>query len=143
MKKAFLILILMAHLTSCSISNTENPAKISTVKIGDQVFQAEIADTNELRQRGLMFRENLAKNSGMIFIFDHIGKHSFWMKNTLIPLDLIWISADKKVVDVQTLQPCTKDPCQSYIPKNDAKYVLEVGAGIFRGILGDTVEFDL
>ena len=130
----------MAHLSGCSVSNKENPAKLAEITIGEQVFQAEIADTNESRQRGLMFREKLKENTGMIFIFDYEGKHSFWMKNTLIPLDLIWISTDKKVVYIQTLQPCKSDPCPSYKPEIDSKYVLEVDAGKFRGILGDSVE---
>jgi len=130
----------MAHLSGCSISNSENPAKFSQVKIGEQLFQAEVVDTNESRQRGLMFRKKLADESGMLFIFDYIGKHSFWMKNTLIPLDIIWISDDKKVVDIQTMQPCLTENCASYVPKNDSQYVLEVGAGKFRGNLGDSVE---
>ena len=140
MKKIFLILFLMAHLSGCSISSSENPAKFSQVKIGEQLFQAEVVDTNESRQRGLMFRKKLADESGMLFIFDYIGKHSFWMKNTLIPLDIIWISDDKKVVDIQTMQPCLTENCASYVPKNDSQYVLEVGAGKFRGNLGDSVE---
>jgi len=130
----------MAHLSGCSISSSENPAKFSQVKIGEQLFQAEVVDTNESRQRGLMFRKKLADESGMLFIFDYIGKHSFWMKNTLIPLDIIWISDDKKVVDIQTMQPCLTENCASYVPKNDSQYVLEVGAGKFRGNLGDSVE---
>ena len=130
----------MAHLTGCSLMEEKNPAKFSPVKIGDQVWQTEVADTNELRQRGLMFRENLADHAGMIFIFDQEAPHSFWMKNTLIPLDIIWISGEKKVVDIQTLQPCQKDPCPSYTPLKSAQYVLEIGAGKFRGKLGDEVE---
>ena len=160
----------MAHLTGCSISSSENPAKFvffaghsgtnspdssflageslspakfGEVRIGEQSWQVEIADDNISRQYGLMFRENLAKNSGMLFVFDTPAPHSFWMKNTLIPLDLLWISADKKVVDVQTLQPCQKDPCPSYRPQADALYVLEINAGNFRGNLGDSVEISL
>jgi len=134
----------MAHLSSCSLTGTgQNSAKKSTVKVGDQVFSVEVADDNASRQRGLMFRENLAENSGMIFVFEHSAPHSFWMKNTLIPLDIVWISADKKVVDIQTLEPCQADPCPSYRPQADALYVLEVGAGNFRGKLGDEVEIEL
>jgi uncharacterized membrane protein (UPF0127 family) len=131
----------MAHLTSCSIPTDKNPTKFSTVEIGQQSFHVEIANTNETRQRGLMFREKLADNEGMLFLFDSPDKHSFWMKNTLIPLDIIWISDDKKVVDIQTMQPCAKDPCPSYQPPNEAQYVLEVGAGKFRGEIGDTITF--
>ena len=130
----------MAHLSGCAISNNENPARFSEVKIGEQSFEVEVVDDDESRQKGLMFREKLEQDKGMFFIFDYEGKHSFWMKNTLIPLDIIWISEDKKIVDVQTMQPCITEKCESHRPEIDSKYVLEVGAGIFRGKTGDLVE---
>jgi uncharacterized membrane protein (UPF0127 family) len=142
MKKYFLLLIIMAHLSACTITEDQNPAKFSSVEIGEQKFEVEIANTNESRQKGLMFRENLEKNKGMLFIFDYEEKHSFWMKNTLIPLDIIWISKEKKVVDIQTMQPCIKNPCKSYHPNKNSQYALEVGAGVFHGKLGDNVKID-
>ena len=132
----------MINLTGC-FNNTKNPAKLGEVEIGEQTWQVEIADTNESRRLGLMFRKNLAKNHGMIFVFENEGRHSFWMKNTLIPLDLVWISADKKVVDIKTLQPCLQDPCPSCHPQDKAQYVLEIRAGEFRGELGDKVKIKI
>lgn len=140
--KKLLIIILMAHLTGCVIHNNENFAEKekAKVQIGEQIWQTEVANNDKLRQRGLMFREKLNENEGMIFVFNYSAPHSFWMKNTLIPLDIIWISEDLKVVDVQTLEPCLHDPCPSYQPKQKAKYVLEINAGKFRGKIGDKVK---
>ena len=75
-----------------------------------------------------MFREYLDEKSGMLFIFPEDGEYGFWMKNTLIPLDMIWIDKDMKIIDIQTAEPCTAEPCPSHTPSGDARYVLEVNA---------------
>ena len=110
-----------------------------TVKIGEQSWSVEVAKTQEQRQQGLMLRESLSEGNGMLFIFEEIDFHSFWMKNTLIPLDVIWISENMKVVDIQTLTPCESEECPSFVPSVKASYVLEVSAGSFEGIVGDSV----
>lgn len=122
--------------------NTQD-VDLSRVHIGHQVFNVEIADTNKERQKGLMWRQEMPQDRGMLFVFSRAERHSFWMKNTLIPLDIIWISADKKVVDVHTLQPCPAETlrCPGTFPSAPAQYVLEVNAGAFNGNIGDTVEF--
>lgn len=66
----------------------------------------------------------------MLFVYDEEKKYSFWMKNTLIPLDIIWIDKDHRVVDVQTVQPCKTEHCPSFTPKEQAQYILEINAGI-------------
>ncbi len=98
----------------------------------DIKIEAEIAYTDETRQRGLMFRESLPSDSGMLFIFPYVDQHSFWMKNTLIPLDLIWLNERKEVVYFATAVPCTSDPCDSYAPMQKSKYVLEVNGGFAK-----------
>ena len=107
----------------------------------------EIADTNSARARGLMFRKELGQDRGMLFVFEQEDFHSFWMKNTLIPLDMIWISESKKIVYyVENAVPCKKDPCESYIPFQKAKYVLELKGGSSDKIglvEGDKVLFDI
>ena len=86
----------------------------------------EIADDNNERMNGLMFRKNLDKNSGMLFVFDDEKNQTFWMKNTLIPLDIIFIGKDMKIVDIKHATPCNEDPCKLYQSSKPAKYALEV-----------------
>ena len=86
----------------------------------------EVADNDEERMQGLMFRESLDENSGMLFVFDNKAKYAFWMKNTLIPLDVIFIDENFNIVDIIYAVPCKEDPCERYIPKKESLYVLEV-----------------
>lgn len=100
------------------------------VEIGSRTIQAEIADSPIEQTKGLMFRKNLADNSGMLFIFSQEGHYPFWMKNTKIPLDIIWISLDKKIVHVEhSVPPCLESPCLSYSSPKPAMYVLETNGG--------------
>jgi hypothetical protein len=115
------------------------PQKIS---IGDQVFLCEIASTPKERNQGLMFREQLNQNAGMLFDLEKEKETGFWMKNTLIPLDIIWIGKEKTVLGVQTAQPCLVDPCEIFQIKTPVRWVLEVNAGEFKGEVGDKVEFE-
>ena len=92
-------------------------------------FQLEVADTAAERQQGLMFRESLSENEGMLFIFEQTGVHPFWMKNTLIPLDMIWLDENLTVVALLSADPCEKDSCTSYDPKREARYVIELNRG--------------
>ena len=96
------------------------------------VIRAELADTVPKRARGLMFRESLPANHGMLFTFSEEQEWSFWMKNTRIPLDIIWMDKTKKVVYVERNVPiCTRtdDSCPNYHPTGPALYVLELAAG--------------
>ena len=77
-----------------------------------------------------MFRESLNKDKGMLFIYDTPTKANFWMKNTLIPLDIIWINKNFKIVHIKTAQPCEEDPCEIYSPDEDSLYILEINAGL-------------
>jgi hypothetical protein len=91
---------------------------------------AELAVTAEEREKGLMFRENLAPDQGMLFIFEEEDFYSFWMKNTLIPLDIIWLNSHRQVVHIErNVPPCAGEPCPSYVSRYTAKYVLELKAG--------------
>jgi len=97
--------------------------------------RVEIADTGAKRQLGLMFREQLSPSDGMIFVFEEPGYYPFWMKNTLIPLDMIWLDEDARVVSIaHAVPPCEADPCPSFPPDpgTSAIYVVEVVAGFAR-----------
>lgn len=122
----FFLVFLMIFLANCtkkvnqiSISNGEKIIKVNV----------EIADDNYERQQGLMFRESLNENDGMIFIFEDENFQSFWMKNTLIPLDIIFIDKNFEIVDIKNAVPCEEDPCAAYDSAKPAKYVLEINYG--------------
>ena len=89
----------------------------------------EMADTYAKKARGLMFRKSLGEDEGMLFVFDKPGKYGFWMVNTSIPLDLIFIDENKTVVDIAQMEPCGIRNCPVYIPLAEALYVLEVNQG--------------
>ena len=92
------------------------------------VVPVESVDTPEARAKGLQERQQLF--GGMLFIHQQPEKLRYWMKGMKIPLDMIWIDADKKIVDISKNVPvCTADPCPAYHPKVLAQYVLEVNAG--------------
>ena len=89
----------------CAVSYAQEA--ITRVCLNDICVEAEVADTNVERQRGLMHRESLAEAQGMLFIFDYEAPHSFWMKNVNFSLDVLWIDKDKMVVDIKAnIPPC-------------------------------------
>lgn len=78
-----------------------------------------------------MNRENLPLDQAMLFIFSAEARHGFWMKNTLIPLDIIWLDKNQKVVFInKNTPPCGQEPCEIIKPDRDALYVLEINAGL-------------
>ena len=96
------------------------------------VLYAELADTPVKRGRGLMFRDQLAPDRGMLFTFGDLQTWSFWMKNTKIPLDIVWMDDKKKIVHIERNVPiCTKtdDSCPQYRSNDGAMFVLELGGG--------------
>lgn len=136
MKRIYLVLIVI--LLSIGVIFTAyyffNRTAKNTVSINGKEFNIEIAQTNTEREKGLMNRDNLDADNGMFFIFKKADIQTFWMKNTLIPLDIIWINSStplglNKIVDMITLDPDTPDFTPQYTPKEKAKYVLELNAG--------------
>jgi len=121
-------------------------ATMRTAK-GNFVIDVEIADTKEERTKGLMYRDSMNDNHGMFFVFDNEEKLSFWMKNTLIPLDMIFFDSNYRVVHVQkNARPCKADPCEVFPSIKPAKYVLEVKAGTSDRLEikeGDTVQVNI
>ena len=96
-------------------------------------FDVELAVTPGERRNGLMFKETLEENSGMLFVFEGSGVHSFWMKNVPISLDIIWFDEGGRVVDVaENAQPCPEMPCPSIGSGKEANYVVEINGGAAR-----------
>ncbi|MEM3112860.1 MAG: DUF192 domain-containing protein [Candidatus Pacearchaeota archaeon] len=94
-------------------------------------FNTEIADTENERKIGLMSREYLEENKGMLFIFHKEDKYGFWMKDVLIPLDIIWINSDLEVVHIEkNVLPCKSVICNTYFPDKNSLYVLEINGNL-------------
>ena len=118
-------------------SGTPAPRLIPVKTPSGTVIQAEIADTPQKRAAGLMYRDHLKKDHGMMFFFDQAQEWTFWMKNTLIALDLIWMDEKKRVIHIERNVPiCTRtdDSCPQYRPNDGALYVLEIAAGTVDGL---------
>lgn len=97
---------------------------------GGTTIHLELALTDQEKVLGLMFRDNLPADRGMLFPFKTDSNLPFWMKNTYIPLDFVWLDASGTVVDVRSdVPPCESDPCPSYSSHHPARAVLEVNAG--------------
>ncbi len=95
------------------------------------LFHLEIARTPEERGRGYMFRDRVGPEEGMLFLFPTEDFYAFWMKNCRVPLDIIWLSGEMRVVHLEgKVPPCRRDPCPSYPPMSKARFVLEVQAGM-------------
>ncbi len=113
----------------------------------ERCMTVEVAATPASRARGLMFREHLADDRGMLFVFPRLYFWGFWMKNTRISLDLIWLDEHRRVVAiVPDVPPCVKEPCKTYQPMQKAMYVLEVNAGTaarWKLKIGDELTFEL
>jgi len=116
------------------------------VYINDVAIQAEVADSDMLRQQGLMLKDKIEGAEGMLFIFPIEARHAFWMKNMKFPLDIIWANKDKIVIDIKTdVQPCRGD-CETLVPAHFTQYVLEVKAGFVKEHdikIGDVLNFSL
>jgi len=136
MKKIFFLLISFVILLV-----GEN--RFITIYIQDKPFLAEIADTPEKQSKGLMFRHKIKDDYGMLFIFTEEDTRSFWMKNTLISLDIIFLNREQQIVDMfVSVHPCCGDPCPSYTTKFPAQYVLELKGGMAKKLklkIGDKI----
>lgn len=110
------------------------------------VVRVEIAANDELRAQGLMYRDQLRPGTGMLFFFPQDGEYPFWMKNTHIPLDMIWIDSGKRIGHIaHDVPPCKVENCPSYPPHAIARYVLEVAAGVAKAHRlkdGDALRFE-
>jgi len=109
--------------------------------INAETLYVEVADDPWKHRMGLMFRDYLPENGGMLFVFPYPQRLSFWMKNTYIPLSIAYISGDWRILEIYDMEPLSEKPVTS---KNRVQYALEVNRGYFqkRGIkVGDRVKF--
>lgn len=130
MRRGWMLAASMAALTGCAGTGTQ-------VELKGRQFSVDIADDDEERARGLMFRESMAADEGMLFIFEEDAPRAFWMKNTLIPLDILYFDGERRFVSGQYRVPTCKyggNDCPSYPSEGDARYVLELNAGVGAGL---------
>lgn len=125
--KALLMLVIIVSLlmVNKAIPNDIVFEKRQIIVNGEK-YLVEIAQSAKQRRHGLMFRDQLDKRDGMLFIYPQSGDHRIWMKNTLIPLKVIWLDNNNLIIGVKTLDPCTSDPCPIYGVSKLSKYVLEL-----------------
>ena len=139
MKRSFLFLILLSFSTlGCAQTNQFNQAKIT---INNIELLVEYADTKVLRQQGLMHRESMCEQCGMLFKYDRVRQASMWMKNTFIALDIAFIKGDGTIAEIKQLMPQDLTSVKS---SNSVLYALEMNQGWFKKNkvqAGDKVEF--
>jgi hypothetical protein len=100
------------------------------VELKGQRFNVEIAEDQEKQALGLMFRRHMPEDHGMLFIFPNEAPRGFWMKNTRIPLDIMYFSSELRLVSMaENAQPCRVEQCPGYPSAGPAQYVLELNAG--------------
>lgn len=122
-------------------AGTPTEAGLTTLRVGGVTVRVEIADDPDERRRGLMHRDSLPEDTGMLFVYPSQRTLSFWMRNTRIPLDIAYVDQRGYIVDIQTMSPQSDRLYESASP---AMYALEMEAGWFEehGVTeGDRVEF--
>jgi uncharacterized membrane protein (UPF0127 family) len=130
MNRACYAQLLTALAMTCTLGACSVHAAGTTVELKGKKFDVEIADNPEARARGLMFRDSMDADHGMLFLFDRADPQAFWMKNTHIPLDILYFDENYKLVSAQErVPPCRSDPCSVYPSTGPAKYVLELNSG--------------
>ncbi len=157
MRKLVIMLVLVSGM--CLSQSVESPALPETttttlepvplpenaVILEDgTVISLEIARTDAEQMRGLMYREGIGENEGMLFVFDRERRYEFWMKNVKFPIDMLWLDSGFKVVHIEMdVPPCSAEPCPLYGPRKPARYVLELKANLSEKLgigVGDVLD---
>jgi uncharacterized protein len=99
---------------------------IISISLKQRHYQLQLADNNERRMQGLMYRKSIPDNQGMLFVYPESGNYRFWMKNTLIPLTVIWMNEQTEIVDIKLLLPCKEVNCPIYAAARPSKYIIEL-----------------
>lgn len=122
--------ISLVMLWSAGVS-AQQPAHfpVITLNTGIHVIKAEVAMRDSERQQGLMFREKMGANEGMVFVFDGPAQVCMWMKNTLIPLSVAFLDESGKIVNMEDMKPQTTD---SHCASKPVRYALEMNRGWFK-----------
>ncbi len=120
--------LLAALLLPAGAAYAEAPLRTIPLQVGKHQVRVEVVKTDAERSRGLMYREKLGKNDGMLFIFDDPGYHSMWMMNTYIPLSVAFVDRDGVILNIEDMEPRTTD---SHTAAGPATYAIETNKGWF------------
>jgi len=133
LRLAFVLLaftvMLWNDLAQTADSSGSKPTSFKKILVGKTPLRVEVADTPEKQERGLMFRQSMPDNEGMLFVFKESHEMSFWMRNTLIPLDIAFVGADSIILNIHQAKPL--DDSINYRSAGAAKYVIETNQGWF------------
>lgn len=125
-----LALALTLSCAGCATAANAPTATSQAVELRGHRIGVEVAADDASREHGLMERTSMPADHGMLFVFPDAAPRSFWMKNTLIPLDMLFFDSNRKLVKLLTdVPPCKADPCPAYPSTAPARYVLELNAG--------------
>jgi uncharacterized membrane protein (UPF0127 family) len=125
---AFRFLAIVAFAGAVASASAEATLKTGHVKVAGHDLKVEIAASDAQREQGLMFRKQLGRNDGMLFIFDEPAYHAMWMKNTLIPLSVAFLDKDGGILNILDMEPQTLD---SHMAAGPAVYAIETNKGWF------------
>ena len=153
MKRLMVLLLLLGCTKTMPPATNTEPPPPAPVASGPRVtfpdgfvVRVETVADPESRAQGLMYRDHLGDGNGMLFFFPESGEYPFWMKNTRIPLDMIWIDANRRIAAIHhQVPPCRIVDCPSYPPNANSQYVLEVDGGVAKqhGLkVGDALRFE-
>jgi len=129
LRRNLVLLLIIVFVGIIAFFSIPTPQQGAYVQINGVRVNIEIADNFEERAKGLMFRDRLPEDAGMLFVFESEGNYPFWMMNMKFNLDMIWIDSNGKVVHIaKDVPPCIV-PCKTIDPNSNARYVLEVNSG--------------
>lgn len=132
----FLILVvfILPTFSKSSVSIPEFPKGRLRITQNEKILEIkiEVANTEELWEYGLMNRKSIPWKFGMLFVFNDYVDYGFWMKNTLVPLDIAFIDSEGKILNIQRMDPCEEENCKIYKSPFPYMYALEAKAGFFK-----------
>ena len=121
-KISFIVLLFLLS----ELGQAENQQRSIELEMKGKPYRLEIADTGFLRNRGLMYRPSLEQHAGMLFVYPRAGHYRIWMKNTLIPLTVIWLDSEARILQIKNLQPCVSPHCPVFGVDQPARYIIEL-----------------
>ncbi len=126
--RAAAIVLAAALLAFAAPGRAEAPPRIAQIKVAGHALRAEVVTTVEQRMKGLMFRQKLGANDGMLFVFDEPGYHSMWMKNTPLPLSVAFVDGEGRILNILDMEPQTLD---QHMAAGPARFAIETNKGWF------------